>query len=92
MESNRRRSSGHHLSFPQRYSDRNGKKFELHLFSDSSNYAMGAAVYWRTIDENPLNSTLKLGKLRLFLQTQVNRFSTARKELLALCMGVDLLK
>ena len=53
---------------------------------------MGEAVYLRTIDENSFDSALVLGKSRLFSQTQVNRFSIARKELLALCMGVDLLK
>jgi len=81
------------LSFPRRYSNLEGGEYELHLFSDSSSYAMGASVYLRAImDGTMMDSTLVLGKSRVFPQTQVGRFSIARKELLALCMGVELLK
>ena len=61
------------------------------MFTDASNYAMGACVYLTKRCGNIIESSLVLGKSRLFSQTQISRFSIARKELLGLCMGADLL-
>ena len=61
------------------------------MSTDTSNYAMGACVFLTKRCGNIIESSLVLGKLRLFTQTQVSRFSIAQKELLGLCMGADLL-
>ena len=52
---------------------------------------MGACIYLRKINCSLIASALVIGKSRLFPQTQVQKFSIARKELIALCMGIDLL-
>ena len=44
------------------------------------------------IQGNLLDSALVVAKSRLFSHSQINRFSIARKELVVLCVGVDLLK
>ena len=79
------------LTFPRQYVSLRQGKTELHLFSDASLYAMGACVYLRKINCSLIESALVVGKSRLFPQTQVQKFSIARKELIALCMGIDLL-
>ena len=53
---------------------------------------MGATVYLRAVCGDKFDSALVIGKSRLFPATQINRFSIARKELVALCMGIDLLQ
>ena len=80
------------ISFPRQYSGLNGGSFQLHLFCDASSHAMGACVYLRNVKGTLIGSALVMGKLRLFLQTQAIKFSIVRKELLALCMGADLLQ
>ena len=80
------------LLFPRRYSSLTNGKHELHVFSDATDRAMGACVYLRTVQEGICESTLMVGKSRLFPLTQIYKFSIARKELLALCMGTDLLQ
>ena len=80
------------LSFSRHYSSLTGGAYELHLFSDASNHAMGACVYLRNVRGNLIENSLVLGKARLFPQTQISKFSIARKELIALCMGADLLQ
>ena len=79
------------FTFPRQYSWLKEGKYEVHVFTDASNYAMGACVYLTKRCGNIMESSLVLGKSRLFPQTQVSRFSIARKELLGLCMGADLL-
>ena len=44
------------------------------------------------IQENLFDSALVVAKFRLCSHSQINRFSIACKELVALCVGVDLLK
>ena len=80
------------LSFSRHYSSLNGGAYELHLFSDASNHAMGACVNVRNVRGNLIETSLLLGKARLFPQTQISKFSIARKQLIALCMGADLLQ
>ena len=53
---------------------------------------MDACVYLRNVSGKICESALVVGKSHLFPQTRISRFSIARKELLALCMGADLLK
>ena len=53
---------------------------------------MGACVYLRILNANVYESALVVGKSLLFPQTRVSKFSIARKELVALCMGAYLLK
>ena len=79
------------FTFPRQYSSLNDGKYDVHLFTDASNYAMGACVYLTKRGGNIVESSLVVGKSRLFPQTQVSSFSIARKELLGLCMGAGLL-
>ena len=79
------------FTFPRQYSWLKEGKYEVHVFTDASNYSMGACVYLTKRCGNIIESSLVLGKSRLFPQTQISRFSIARKELLGLCMGADLL-
>ena len=64
---------------------------QLHLFSDASQYGLGACVYLRTAREDIIESALLIAKSRLFPKTKIQKFSIARKELVALCMGTNLL-
>ena len=79
------------FTFPRQYSTLNDGKYEVHLFTDALNCAIGACVYLTKRYGNIMliQSSMVLGKSRLFPQTQVFRFSIARKELLGLCMGAD---
>ena len=80
------------LTIPRHYSTLEDGVYELHVFSDATQEAMGACVYLRKINDHMIDTALVLGKCRIFPSTQVKKFSIARKELLALCMGVDLLQ
>ena len=80
------------LSVPRQYSSLVDGEYELHLFCDASQYALCACVYLRVIQGNLFDSALVVAKCRLFSHSQTNRFSIARKELVALCVGVDMLK
>ena len=78
------------LPFPRQYSTMDGA-YELHLFCDASQYGMGACIYLRTTQRTTNKSSLVAGKTRIFPQTKIQKFSIARKELVALCLGTDLL-
>ena len=80
------------LAVPRQYLSLTSGEIELHMFSDASQLAMGACVYLRKIQGARIDLTLVLGKSRIFPRTQIEKFSIARKELVALSMGTDLLK
>ena len=80
------------VSFPRWYMELPPTSvFELHLFSDSSEFAIGACVYLRAFYNEKYETALVYGKSKNIPSTQVRKFSIARKELIALDMGVDLL-
>ena len=80
-------------SIPRLFSSTNCGTHQLHLFSDASQLGMGACVYLRTVglEEGIIESSLVIAKSRLFPRTQIQKFSIARKELIALCLGANLL-
>ena len=80
------------LAIPRHYSTLEDGVYELHVFSDATHEAMGACAHLRKSTDHMIDTALGLGKCRIFPSTQVKKFSIARKELLALCMGVDLLQ
>ena len=80
------------LSVPRQYSSLVDGECELHLFCDASQYALCACVYLRVIQGNLFDSALVVARCRLISHSQINKFFIARKELVALCVGVDMLK
>ena len=65
---------------------------ELHLFADASLFAFGACVYLRATHAHRYHVSLVSGKSRIFHQSKVDKYSIARKELVALTTGVQLLE
>ena len=78
------------LLFPRQYSTIDGT-YELHLFCDASQYGMGRCIYLRTTQGTINKSSSVASKARIFPQSKILKFSIARKKLVALCLGTDLL-
>ena len=66
-------------------------EYEIHLFSDTSLYAIGSCIYLRYTYNEQHQVALVAGKSCLLPKTQVKRFTIHRKELLALELGIDML-
>ena len=80
------------MNIPRRYtSNPPDGKYELHLFADASEHAFGACVYVRMGNEETYEVALMAGKSRIFHESKVAKFSIARKELVALATGAQLL-
>ena len=79
------------LKFPRCYTTLSpNSKFEIHAFSDASQEFIGAGVYLRVIQGKDYGVALMYGKSRVISAKEIENFSIARKELLALVMASDL--
>ena len=76
------------IVFPRAYSPLPPKReYQLHLFADANDDTLGAVIYLRIESHGEVATALVFAKSRNLHETKVNRFSTARKELVALAMG-----